>query len=111
MQSNFSENDDAASAFGVRGKRVSTKMLELRLKTGEGFAIGYHWLQSLSYTPDHQITAIFTTHQIEISGRRLKELYRGLLEHRIPFIQEGDALYEQGPQTEPFVSKIEVEPR
>ncbi len=111
MQNNFSEGDEAASAFGVRGKRVSTKMLELRLKTGEATAIGYHWLQSLSYTPNHRIEAIFSTHEVEITGRHLKELYHGLLEHRVPFVQESDSLYDDTPQTDAFISGIKIEPR
>jgi len=111
MKSNFSEEDESAASFGARGKRSGSKMLEFRLKTGVGFAIGYHWMQSLSLTPDHRIEIIFSTHEITIEGRNLKELYRGLIEHRVPFIQEGDALYDQSPQTEPFVSGITVSPR
>ena len=106
MDEHYSESQEGESAFGLRGQRLASKMLELRLKSGEVFAIGYHWLQSVHFVPESTIQATFSTHEVEIKGRHLGELYKGLLDNKIPYVQEGISAHDLTPQSEPFIDSI-----
>ena len=108
MVGQYSDKSEGEAAFGMRGQRLASKMLELRLKTGEVFAISYHWLQSVHFVPESVIKVSFSTHEVEITGRHLGDLYKGLLENKIPYVQEGISVHDLSPESEPFVDSIKV---
>jgi hypothetical protein len=94
--------DDAADgaenlgAFGwLRGVRDRSIMLELRKKDGSVVALGYAWLERVTYDPTDGINLYFTGQRVKITGRNLSAEVRpnvrmldGILRHRVPWIRE-----------------------
>jgi hypothetical protein len=88
-------NDDLGSFGWLRGRERAI-MLELRKKDGSVNALGYAWLEQITYDPG-TITLHFTNKTVKITGRNLNSearphvrLLDGLCRHRIPWIQEAD---------------------
>lgn len=93
-----SEVPDDLGSFGwLRGMRERAVMLELRRKSGDILAIGYGWLERISYDPSEGITLSLAGQKIRIKGRNLNaeirptiRLYEGLTRHRVPWVREAD---------------------
>jgi hypothetical protein len=87
---------DDLGAFGwLRGVRERALYLELRRKDGSVHAIGYPWLESITFNPSEGMTLKFTGQTVKIRGRNLTEpakenvmLLNGILRHKVPWIQE-----------------------
>lgn len=85
-------------AFGwTRGVRERCLMLEIRLKTGAIIALGYSWIESLSFDPTDGIAIATPSQRIRLIGRNLNaelrpgiRLFEGLTRHRVPWVQEAD---------------------
>lgn len=89
-------NDDLGSFGLLRNVRDRAIMLELRKKDGSVNALGYAWLEHITYDPG-TITLHFTNKTVKITGRNLNSearphvrLLDGLCHHRIAWIQEAD---------------------
>jgi hypothetical protein len=86
-------------AFGwLRGMKERALFLEFRSKDGNVFALGYTWLEKISFNPSDGITLRFTGQTIRIVGRNLNAearpnvvLLNGLLRHKVPWIQQADS--------------------
>lgn len=87
-------------AFGwLRGIKDRAVMLELRRRNGNIIAIGYGWLERLEFDPSVGITLLVPGQRITIRGRHLNaeirpgvRLFEGLARHRVPWIQEAEAI-------------------
>lgn len=83
-------------AFGyLRGVRERALMLELRKKDGGVTALGYGWLEKVTYDPSGIITLQFGKDVVKLVGRNLNaevrpnvRLLDGLMRHKVPWIQE-----------------------
>ena len=90
------EVDDLGSFGWLRGIRDRAIMLELRQKDGNSVAVDYSWLRKVEFNPSVGITLHFGGDTlVKITGRNLNrptrpnvQLLRGILAHRIPWIQE-----------------------
>ena len=90
------ESEDNLGAFGwLRGVRDRAIMLELRRKDGSSMSLDYGWLRKVEFNPSEGITLYFDGEVIRIVGRNLNKearpnvrLLRGILAHRVPWIQE-----------------------
>lgn len=90
------EIDDLGCFGSLRGVRERAVMLELRTKDGRVLAIGYSWIERILYDPSVGITIHAGTTVVRITGRNLGghdsiSLLRGLVAHKVPWIQELDA--------------------
>jgi len=69
-------------------------MLDLRFRDGNSHALGYSYLTAVSFNPSAGIRMEFVGHQVLIEGVHLDALYRGLVAHRVSWIQEDFSLSE-----------------
>ena len=99
-------------AFGHTSENSSGQsvMLELRWKDGRRKAIGYSYLVGVDFDNSSEIRLEFVGHRITVIGRRMAELFRRLVAHRVSFIQEIDPLHAaEFPDDRPVVTEIRVE--
>lgn len=93
---NDNEGEEDLVAFGwLRGMRERAVMLELRKKDGSMTGFDYALLRKLVHDPSEGITLHFGGEEVKIRGRNLGrdaspgiQLLRGILWHRVPWIQE-----------------------
>jgi hypothetical protein len=85
-------------------------MLDVRATVREFVALPYTYLEMVQYNPSDGILLTFATCEVRITGCKLDDLYTGFVQHMVEFVQENDAKYEQGADTAPFVSRIEIKP-
>jgi hypothetical protein len=86
-------------AFGwLRDNKERALFLEFRLKDGNMFAVGYPWLEKVSYNPSEGITLKFTNEAIRIVGRNLagqmppgRSLLAGILQHKVAWVVQADS--------------------
>lgn len=91
-----SEVDDLGSFGWLRGVKDRALMLEFRQKDGNSVAFDYGWLRKVEFNPSDDIVLHFGgTDTVRITGRNLNrmtatnvQLLRGILGHRVPWIQE-----------------------
>ena len=102
--------------FGfLRGSRERAVMLELRKKNGNILAIGYPWIEKVSFDPSEGITLHLPGQQVKIRGRNLNaeaipkvKLFEAITRHRVPWIQEASERESiSAPKGTPVVDKIE----
>lgn len=87
---------DNLGCFGyLRGVRERAVMLELRKKGGNILAIGYAWIERITFDPSEGITLHAAGQRVLIVGKHLNgpegaraRLFAGLAQHRVPWIQE-----------------------
>lgn len=106
------ENGDAEprDAFKDAGARArETLSLDIRLNDGRRAGGPYTYLQWIDYDGGSTITLEWPGREYVIVGKRLRELYEGLLDHRVKFIQEG-AYFEEGlkPDDAPHIESIRL---
>lgn len=90
------EVDDLGSFGWLRGVKDRALMLEFRQKDGNSVAFDYGWLRKVEFNPSDGIVLHFGgTDTVRITGRNLNrttatnvQLLRGILGHRVPWIQE-----------------------
>lgn len=111
-----SEEEQIAGVCGLlRGIKESSKMLELRLKSGNAIALNYGWLDKAEYNPSSGITLHFGTSTVQVIGKGLNSplqttlsLFEGLLRHRITWIQESGQSEAMTSQTSVLVTAIRI---
>jgi hypothetical protein len=108
---------DDLGAFGwLRGTRERAVMLELRKKDGNILAIGYGWLEKVTFNPSEGITLHIVGQTIRILGRNLNgevrtnvRLFQGIVRHKVPWLQEADSAGTlQAGKLATIIEKIEV---
>jgi hypothetical protein len=85
-------------------------MLDIRATTRDAVAMPYSYLEMIQYDPSVAIVLTFTVCEVRIEGRNLAELYAALTEHKVNYIQENNAKYDEVPETSPFIERIEITP-
>ena len=79
-------------AFAKNRERLfHATMIEFRLKTGNSLALGYAWLSSIEFDASQGLRLVFHDHRVQIAGRHLRELFQGIVQHRVRWVQEADA--------------------
>jgi hypothetical protein len=63
-------------------------MLRFRLETDNVFALAYAYLISVAFNKSGVITLEFTTHKVEIKGRRLEKLFGSLVNHQVISVRQ-----------------------
>ncbi len=96
-------------AFGVNRNRRQAVMLDVRTLTGTRLALSYLYLNSIFFDASGVIVLSFGSQNIRIEGRNLAPVYEALLNHSVRFIQQENAdLEKEVPETETFISAIEI---
>ena len=85
-------------------------MLDIRAITRDAVAMPYSYLEMIQYDPSVAIVVTFAVCEVRIEGRNLAELYAALTEHKVNYIQENDAKYDEVPEESPFIERIEITP-
>jgi hypothetical protein len=106
---NDNEEEEDLGSFGwLRGVKERAVMLEFRSKDGRTTALDYGWLRKVEFDPSTGIALHFDGQAVRIVGRNLNaevrpnvRLLRGLLAHRVPWIQEASeaSLMRAGEQS------------
>ena len=86
-------------------------MLDIHATAGDCIALPYSFLEMVQHNPSDALLLTFAACEVRIEGRNLFELYTGLVQHRIEYIQENDAKYEKTTgERKLFISRIEIKP-
>lgn len=85
-------------------------MIDLRNVTGEHWAFPYSYMIFARYDKE-SISLRFSSHTVRILGRTLDAVYEGLLLQRVECIHAQDERYDLGPESEPFITAVEVKER
>lgn len=83
--------------------------LDIRLKGGNAIALPYSYLLSIHYNAQGKITLTWAHATVTIEGRNLKPIYDGMLTHNVSFIHEGDAYFDEGEDSDTFITTITIE--
>ena len=84
-------------------------MLDCRFSAGGRRALGYTWLGDMAYEPG-TIKLLFGENLVTVTGRNLEQLYDALVQHRVPFIQEGSETEETlKPDDEPHIEELTID--
>ena len=84
-------------------------MLDVRKRDGQCHAMSYAYLTQVDFEPGDRMKLHFADKVVQIGGRRLKSLYRRLLEHRVHAIQEGtDAEEGLKPEDVTHIDRIDL---
>lgn len=91
------EVDDLGTFGFLRGSRERATMLELRKRDGGILAVGYGWLEKVSFDPSDGIMLYVVGQKIRIKGRNLNvevhpkvRLFEALCRHRVPWLREAN---------------------
>lgn len=98
---------DEARAPRSRGRE--SLMLDVRRADGQRHALSYAYLMRVDFEPGDRLRLRFGEAVVRVEGRRLGDLYRRLLEHRVEGIQEGtEAEGGLKPDQAPHIDRVEV---
>jgi hypothetical protein len=94
----FADDVDDLGAFGfLRGLHERSQMISLRRKSGEILAVGYSYIDRMSFDPSEGIALFCGARQIIIKGKNLNKevrplvsLFFGLTRFRVPWVAETD---------------------
>jgi hypothetical protein len=99
---NDADGTEDFAAFGwLRGRHDRAIMLELRKRTGNILAVGYGYIDRMTFDPSEGITLHAGTQVILIKGRNLNaevrpeiRLFQGLTRNRVPWLVEADQAHK-----------------
>jgi hypothetical protein len=63
-------------------------MIRFKFATDNVFALAYAYLFAVEFNKSGLITLEFTTHRVEIKGRRLEKLFGSLVNHKVIAVRE-----------------------
>jgi len=98
------DGEDAPKARGRGGI-----MLDVRKADGQCYGMSYAYLTRIDFDPGDRLKLHFAGEVLQIEGRRLKGLYRRLLDHRVKVVQEGtDAEDGLKPEDAAHIDRLEL---
>lgn len=97
--------DTAALRYGRR-----PQMLDFRPKRGEWLALPYEALRRVSLARSGQpmVTIEFSSHIIDVQGRKLEGLYSAVTTHRASILAEVSELYIDEEQSGTFIDRMTI---
>ncbi len=72
------------------GGKQSEIMLDVHVEAGTRYGLPYIALIALEFDPSEGIVLHFSSHRVQIFGRRLDSLYKALLLHQVAWVQVAD---------------------
>jgi hypothetical protein len=107
------EDADVRAAFDeVRAPKSRGRegiMLDVRKADGQCYGMSYAYLTRIDFEPGDRMKLHFAGDVVQMEGRRLRSLYRRLLEHRVDAIQEGtDAEDDLKPEDAAHIDRLEL---
>lgn len=104
------ENETIRQPYKISHSNLP-RMLDIRATVRQSVALPYTFLEMVQYDPSIGLLLTFAVCEVRIEGRCLDELYNGLVQHTVEYIQENDAKYEKDvPNKKPFISRVEIKP-
>ena len=71
------------SSKGSLATETYSAMLDLVLSNGNHYALPYSTLLRVLYNPSDGIRLVFSTDDVHIEGRNLRDFHRGITQHRV----------------------------
>ncbi len=99
--------EDEQPAFDA-GERY-TAMLDCVLAGGDRAAFPYSMLLRATLNPSSGIEMVFSGAVVTITGRKLGELYRAIIQHRATSVKVSDGSLSVGDEYEERIESISVE--
>lgn len=98
-------DDTAAVVYGPR-----PEMLDIRPKRGGWLALRYDSLRQVRFDPEGEpvVTIEFSSHIIEVWGRKLEGLYAAVTTRRASILIEVSELYIDEEQTGTFIERMTI---
>jgi len=99
-----------ADASALESGGTPRLMLDFRPKRGEWLALPYTALRSVRYDPDDRpvVSIEFSSHVIEVEGRKLEGLYLAVVSQRASTIAEVQELYLDEEESRCFVERLTI---
>jgi hypothetical protein len=96
--------------FGIVDQDVSrSPMVDLRGTDGSRFALVYSELLTVTLESPDLLAIEFKRHNVEVRGRNLTPIYRGLVSQQLKFLQEADV--DVAPEAETFIDSLTIRQR
>ena len=83
-----SEAPKYQEAFILATNGEYAPMIRFKFATDNVFALAYAYLFAVEFNKSGLITLEFTTHKVEIKGRRLEKLFGSLVNHQVIAVRE-----------------------
>ncbi len=81
-------------------------MIDFRGTDGTCYALAYGDLLSVTLASSQLIVLEFRDHRVQVRGRNLMPVYRGLVMHRVTFLREDD--FDSQPESETFIDELTI---
>ena len=85
---NTAEAKNYQEAFILAADGEYTPMIRFMFETGNVCALAYAYLVAVEFNKSGVITLAFTTHKVEIKGRRLEKLFVALVNHQVVAVRQ-----------------------
>jgi hypothetical protein len=85
-----------------------TPMIRFRLESDDVCALAYAYLIAVEFNRSGVITLHFTSHQVEIKGRRLDKLFGSLVNHQVISVRQHSLTDVRPPAGECCVDALAI---
>lgn len=105
---NSTEASKYQEAFILATNGEYPPMIRFRFETENVCALAYAYLIAVEFNKSGVITLEFTTHKVEIKGRRLEKLFGSLVNHQVIAVRQHSVTDVRPPQGECCVDRLAV---
>lgn len=95
-------------AFTLAASGEYTPTIQFRSDTDNAHALPYAYLMSIEFNKSGLITLEFTTHKVEITGRRLDRLFASLVHYQVISVRQHSITDVRPPAGECCVDKLVI---
>lgn len=105
---NTTETPKHKEAFAVATSGEYIPTIQFQLETENVHALPYAYLTSIEFNKSGVITIDFTTHKVEIRGRRLDKLFASLVHYQVITVRQSAMTDISPPTGECCVDKLVI---
>lgn len=105
---NGTETPKYHEAFILATNGEYPPMIRFRSETDNVFALAYAYLIAIDYNKSGTIAMQFTSHRVEIKGRRLEKLFGSLVNHQVIAVRQHSITDVRPPMGECCVDGLSI---
>jgi hypothetical protein len=105
---NTTETPKHQEAFTLATSGEYTPTIQFRFETDNVHALPYAYLMSIEFNKSGLITLDFTTHKVEIRGRRLDKLFASLVHYQVISVRQHSITDARPPMSECCVDRLVI---